>query len=68
MTWNVRGMRDKIKRTAILIFIKIHIRTSPGGVTVLVAKSTLFELIALETDPQGRYIFIFSNFFIESKT
>lgn len=85
-------MRDKIKRTAVLTFLKkqkadittlveTHVTghlqaalrcpwigwtyrsthtnlSGGGGVTILLAKSAPFELLSVETDQQGRYIFM----------
>ena len=89
MTWNVRGVRNKIKRTAALAFLKAqkanvialtethatgHLQSAlkrpwvgwayhsthtnlSRGVSLLVTKSTPFELISVKTDVVGRYVF-----------
>lgn len=90
VTWNVRGLRNKVKRTAALAFIKsqkadiiaiteTHITgqlqvalkkpwigwlyhsthtNQSRGVSILIAKRVPFELITLESDRLGRYIFL----------
>lgn len=90
MMWNVQGMQDKIKRTAVLQYLKNqkvdivalvethvtgHLQTAlkcpwvgwayhsthtnmSRGVTVLIAKSTPFELVSVVSDRQGRYLFL----------
>lgn len=82
LTWNVRGMRDCIKHTAVLVFLKLqkadvivlvethvtgHLQAAlkcpcigwayhstytnlSRGVTILIAKSTPFELVSLISD------------------
>lgn len=90
LTWNVRGMRDKVKRTTALAFFKSqkadvialvethitgHLQAAlkrpwvgwvyhsthtnqSRAVSILIAKKTLFELTALESDQQGRFLFL----------
>lgn len=90
LTWNVRGVRNKIERTAALTFLKSqraddmvlvethvtgHLQAAlkrpwigwayhstytnmSRGVSILIAKSTHFELISLQLDRQGRYLFL----------
>lgn len=90
LTWNVRGMRDKIKRTAAFAYLKSqksnvivltethitgHLRSTlkrpwigwayhsthtnfSRGVTLMVTKNTPFELISVQSDHQGRYLFL----------
>lgn len=90
LTWNVRGIRDKIKRSAIFGCLKSYradisvlVETHVTGqlqnalkrpwigwtyhathtpyswwVSILIAKTTPFSFISVQTDPQGRFIFL----------
>ena len=90
LTWNVRGVRNKIKRTAALAYLKAqkanimaltethvtgHLQAAlkrpwigwayhsthtsfSRGVSLLVTKATPFELLLLESDQQGKYVFV----------
>lgn len=90
LLWNVRGLRNKVKRTATLTFLKSqhadvimlvethvtgHLQSSlkkpwvgwayhathtsySRGASVLVAKRVPFELVLLQTDQKGRYVFL----------
>lgn len=92
LTWNVRGVWDKIKSTAALMYLKAqkanvialtetHVtgylqsaRKHPWVswayhsthtnlsrvVSILVTKATLFESVSMESDQQGRYLFLFA--------
>lgn len=88
--WNVRGVRDPIKRSAVfaqlkkqradvVVLVETHAEgsvqktlkrpwmgwayhsvhtTHSRGVSILVTKTTHFELQGSETDPEGRYVFL----------
>lgn len=90
LTWNVRGLRDKVKRTAALTFLKsqkadiialqeMHVTghlqaalkkpwvgwiyhsthtNQSRGVSIIIAKNVPFELIELESDQRGRFLFL----------
>lgn len=84
VTWNVRGLRDRVKRTAVLTYLKSqkaditalvethitgHLQTAlkktwvgwsyqSRGVSIIIAKKVQFELVSLESDQQGRFLFL----------
>ena len=90
LTWNVRGLGNKVKRSAVFSFLKkqradivvlveTHVEgrlqmalrrpwigwayhsshsSHARGVSVLIAKTVHFELCDVQSDPQGRYVFL----------